>query len=355
MVIALSVIGVVTVTSVDETLRNKQIMGIAMGVGVMIVLSLIDYTLLLKLYWVTYAVTLALLVAVEFYGHESHGAERWLNIGGFITIQPSEIAKIMLIFFFAQFIMRYREKVETLWFVLLCVLILAPVVVLVILQPDMSTSIMLVVIFACTLFTGGIDRRIVVGVLLLILPAAILVIYSASWEDSPFLTTYQQGRILAWLHPEDYADGDAYQTLNSMMAIGSGQLSGKGVNNNEITSVLNSGYISESQNDFIFTVIGEEMGFIGATAVVILIGAISVKCMLKASRAKDLSGRVICAGVGSWICFQGFLNIAVATGIAPNTGIPLPFVSSGLTSIICVYMGIGFVLNVGLQGRQWFY
>ena len=133
------------------------------------------------------------------------------------------------------------------------------------------------------------------------------------------------------------------------MAIGSGQLHGKGFDTNEIGSVLSSGFISESQTDFIYTVIGEEFGFVGACAVILLILAITVDAYVIAARAPDVAGRLIAAGLGTWVGFQGFLNIGVATGVVPNTGIPLPFVSSGLTSLLSTYAGVGFVLSVRMQ------
>ena len=230
----------------------------------------------------------------------------------------------------------------------ICIFLLAPPLLLVLSQPDLSTSIMICLIFAVILFVGGIDWKLVMVVLGVSIPSAIFVIYSAIREDS-FLQDYQQRRILAWLYPEDYANSEAYQTLNSMMAIGSGQLLGKGYNTNEISSVLNSGFISESQTDFIFTVVGEEFGFIGACIVVGLLLCIAIECLIAASKAKDLAGKLIATGMATWVGFQGFLNIGVATGVLPNTGIPLPFVSYGLTSLICIYGGMGFVMNVRLQ------
>ena len=179
------------------------------------------------------------------------------------------------------------------------------------------------------------------------IPAFIWILFQATRGDSSVFSQYQRNRILAWLHPENFADTTAYQTTNSMMAIGSGGLYGKGVDG--ASSFLETGYISESQTDFIFTVIGETFGFIGCCAVVILILLITVKCFLIAARAKDMQGRIIASGMGAWIGLQSFLNIGVATGLLPNTGIPLPFVSYGLTSLVCLYAGIGFILNVRMQ------
>ena len=348
----LSTIGVLAITSSNESLRNKQIIGIVVSLVIMFLFSMIDYHRLIDLYWFGYIVSLALLMIVILKGHDSHGASRWIQIGGF-TFQPSEITKIMLILFFAKFIMKYRDRIRSISFVMLCVLLLAPPVFLVLKQPDLSTSIMLLVIFTSILFVGGMDRRLLTTVMMVVVPLSILVIVSASWKNSPFLKLYQQKRILSWLHPEDYPE-DAYQTLNSMMAIGSGQFSGKGLHTNEINSVLNSGYISESSTDFIFTVIGEELGFLGSILVVLLLLAIVLKCLYIARRSRDFSGMLIAVGVAAWLGFQGFLNIGVATGVNPNTGIPLPFVSSGLTSLVCEFAGIGCVLNVAMQGKKFY-
>ena len=348
----LSTIGVLAITSSNESLRNKQIIGIVVSLVIMFLFSMIDYHRLIDLYWFGYIVSLALLMIVILKGHDSHGASRWIQIGGF-TFQPSEITKIMLILFFAKFIMKYRDRIRSISFVMLCVLLLAPPVFLVLKQPDLSTSIMLLVIFTSILFVGGMDRRLLTTVMMVVVPLSILVIVSASWKNSPFLKLYQQKRILSWLHPEDYPE-DAYQTLNSMMAIASGQFSGKGLHTNEINSVLNSGYISESSTDFIFTVIGEELGFLGSILVVLLLLAIVLKCLYIARRSRDFSGMLIAVGVAAWLGFQGFLNIGVATGVIPNTGIPLPFVSSGLTSLVCEFAGIGCVLNVAMQGKKFY-
>ena len=348
----LSTIGVLAITSSNESLRNKQIIGIVVSLVIMFLFSMIDYHRLIDLYWFGYIASLALLMIVILKGHDSHGASRWIQIGGF-TFQPSEITKIMLILFFAKFIMKYRDRIRSISFVMLCVLLLAPPVFLVLKQPDLSTSIMLLVIFTSILFVGGMDRRLLTTVMMVVVPLSILVIVSASWKNSPFLKLYQQKRILSWLHPEDYPE-DAYQTLNSMMAIGSGQFSGKGLHTNEINSVLNSGYISESSTDFIFTVIGEELGFLGSILVVLLLLAIVLKFLYIARRSRDFSGMLIAVGVAAWLGFQGFLNIGVATGVIPNTGIPLPFVSSGLTSLVCEFAGIGCVLNVAMQGKKFY-
>ena len=353
MVIILTIIGIMSIGSADPGSQNKQIAGMAIGVVIMIFLSLLDYLWFMKFYIVAYLTNLVLLgLVLSPLGSSTNGAQRWINLFG-ITFQPSETAKILLILFYAQFIMKYKDKVKNLGFIIICLIFLVPPLLLIASQPDLSTCIMVMIIFSSIIFVAGINWKIVAFVMGTAIPLALFIIYNAVQGESSILHDYQQRRILAWLHPEDYANSDAYQTLNSMMAIGSGQLYGKGYNTNEISSVLNGGFISESQTDFIFTVIGEEFGFVGAVLVVALIILIAIRCFMISLRARNVAGQVIAAGVGAWIGFQGFLNMGVATGVMPNTGIPLPFVSYGLTSLISVYIGVGFVLNVRLQGNRY--
>ncbi len=352
MVVGLTAIGIMAIGSADPASRKKQILGLVMGVVAMVFLSVLDYLWFTRFYIIFYLLNIVLLgLVLSPLGSSTNGAQRWINLFG-ITFQPSETAKILLILFYAQFIMKYKDKVKNIGFVLICLIFLAVPLLLIASQPDLSTCIMVMIIFSTILFVAGISWKLVAAVLGTAIPLALFVIYNAVQGESSLLHDYQQRRILAWLHPEDFANSDAYQTLNSMMAIGSGQLYGKGYNTNEISSVLNGGFISESQTDFIFTVIGEEFGFMGACIVVALITLIAIRCFMISRRAKTKAGEIIAAGVGAWIGFQGFLNMGVATGVMPNTGIPLPFVSYGLTSLVSIYVGIGFVLNVRFQGHR---
>ena len=171
-------------------------------------------------------------------------------------------------------------------------------------------------------------------------------------DKIPFIHKYQLGRIMAWLYPEEYPD-IAYQQQNSIMAIGSGQLWGKGLGNTDPTSVKNGKFILEPQNDFIFAVAGEELGFIGTAAIILLLLFITIQCIFIARKAKDMAGKLICCGVAALIGFQSIVNIGVASGLLPNTGVTLPFISYGLTSLWSLYIGIGLVLNVGLQPKKY--
>lgn len=156
---------------------------------------------------------------------------------------------------------------------------------------------------------------------------------------------------MAWLDPAKYAD-NAYQQQNSIIAIGSGQLYGKGLYNTDISSVKNGQFHCGTATDFIFAVTGEELGFIGCAAVIILLALIVLECLWIGSKARDYEGMLICCGFGGLIAFQTFANVCVATGLMPNTGVPLPFVSYGLTSLVMLYMGIGIVLNIGFSPKN---
>lgn len=358
MILAVSFIGVLAIGSAKESLQNKQLLGVAAGLVLMVTISLIDYSMLLKLNWLMYAANLVLLLAVMFSaaGDDAGGAQRWLEIGSF-RFQPSETAKIILILFFAQFIMKHKERFNSFKYIMLCIILIAVPWILIWKQPDLSTSIVVLLVFCTIMFVGGLSYRIIAGILAVLVPALLIFLSVALQPDSilvekELLTSYQQRRILAFINPEEYADKEAYQQLNSITAIGSGQLDGKGYKNNEISSVKNGNYISEPQTDFIFAVIGEEFGFKGSCLVVVLLMFIALECFSVGRRAKDLSGAIIAGGMGGLIVFQSFINLGVTTFILPNTGLPLPFVSYGLTSLWSLYIGMGFVLNVRLQCKR---
>lgn len=351
MVIALAVIGIIAVGSAQESLQNRQIAGFAFGLFLMLVLSLFDYSVILNFYWLIYALNLALLLLVIVMGDKGGGAQRWLELGG-LRFQPSEIAKIFIILFFAQFIQKSKEKFNTFPYIFLSLILFAAPALLVYKQPDLSTTIIICLIFCTVLFVGGLSWKVIGGALAVVIPAVIILLTLILQPDQKIISDYQKDRIMAYINKEEYANAEGYQQEYSVMAIGSGQLTGKGYKNNQISSVKNADFIAEQQTDFIFAVIGEEFGFVGACTVILLFFGISVECFLVARRAKDIAGTIIAAGVGALIGFQSFINIGVVTYLLPNTGLPLPFLSYGLTSLVSSFIGIGFVLNVGLQCKQ---
>ena len=349
-VISVTVIGILVIGSAREAVQDKQVLGLMLGLAAMLVLSLFDYSFLLKLAWPMYFGNIALLAAVILMGKGSHGATRWIEIAG-IRFQPSELSKIVVILFFAYFFMRYQEQINT--FRALAVTgVLIAIPLGLVLQSDLSTTIVTTLIFITLLFIAGINYKIIGRAAAVLIPAAIVVLYLIMQPDQTIIKGYQVNRILGWRYPQKYPD-DAYQQQNSIMAIGSGQLWGKGLNNDNFDSVKNGNFISEPQTDFIFSVVGEELGFVGSAAVIILLMLISLECILIGRKAKDLAGRLICCGMAALVGFQSFVNISVTTGLLPNTGLPLPFVSYGLTSLVSLYIGIGIVLNVGLQPKKY--
>ena len=357
-VYAISMIGVMVIGSARKSVQSQQIQGLAMGTVAMLVVSLMDYTWILKFYWLIYVFNLVLLSLVQVpfihlrpFGVLRNGAYRWLNIGGF-QFQPSELAKLLLILFFAKFFEKYREQLNT-WKILAITAVLFGIPVIFIKeQPDLSTTISIIVIFLVVIFIAGLSYKIIGAAIAVAVPSVIVFVSLILQPEQEILDDYAFRRIMAWLDPAKYAD-DAYQQLNSIMAIGSGQLAGKGLNNNSVSSVKNGSFIAEPQTDFIFAVTGEELGFIGCATIILLLALIVLECIWIGKRSRDFSGTLICCGVAGYIGFQSFVNICVATGIMPNTGIPLPFVSYGLTSLVTLFLAIGFVLNVGLQPKKY--
>lgn len=351
----LSIVGILAVGSANPSAQSKQILGVILGIIVMVVVSLIDYEWILNLHWVIYGVNLFLLLWVEFLGAEYNGAKRWIDLK-VITLQPSDFTKIFMVLFFAKYIMDNEHNMKDIKTILKAILLILPSLFLIVTQPNLSNTLCIAAIFFVVLFLGGLDYKIVgavVGVGVTAIAALLGIIAYAESADLPFLRGYQLERILAWMYPEKYALSTALQQQNSIMAIGSGQLHGKGLNNNSFTSVKNGNFLLEADTDFIFAIIGEELGFVGCCIVIFLLLLIVVQCILIGMKAQNLSGRIICGGVAAMIGIQSFINIGVATGVLPNTGLSLPFVSAGLTSIVCFFMSIGFVLNVGLQPKKY--
>lgn len=351
-VLALSIIGILAVGSAVPSAQTKQIIGVALGVTVMFIVSIIDFEWVLNFYWIIYGINLLLLLCVKFFGAEYNGAQRWIDLG-FTTLQPSDLTKIFLILFFAKFLMLHENEMKDIKIIIKCVLLVVPSLFLIVTQPNLSNTICISAVFCILMFLGGLSYKFIGTVLAIAVPCVIIFLGIAVMPNQPFLEDYQQERILAWLYPEEYASDTGYQQQNSIMAIGSGQLSGKGLNNNTTTSVKNGNFLLEADTDFIFAIIGEELGFVGCCIVIFLLLFIIIQCIIIGMKSQNLAGQIICGGMAALIGFQSFINMGVATGVLPNTGLSLPFVSAGLTSIVCFYMGIGFVLNVGLQPKKY--
>lgn len=350
--IGLTFTGVLLVGSAEPALRNKQFFGMMLGVAIMLIVSLMDFSWILNFYWILYGCNIILLLSVWIFGTESNGASRWLRIGGF-QFQPTELSKILIVMFFARFFMEHEENLNTLRTLVQTAILAAIPLMLIFSQPDLKNTITVVILICIMLYLAGLSYKIIGGAILIIVPLVVVFLFIVVQPNQKLIKDYQRDRIMTFLHSEEeeYSD-DVIQQNNSVMAIGSGQLTGKGLNNNEVASANKGNFVSESQTDFIFSVAGEELGFIGSAAILIVLFLIICECIRTGWKAKDLSGKLICCGVASIIAVQGFINICVATGIAPNTGTPLPFVSYGLSSMVSLYTGMGLILNVGLQKNR---
>lgn len=351
-VLALTCLGIMVIGSAKQSVQGRQIIGLAIGLIALAVVSMIDYVWILNLQWILYGLTIAMLLVVRFFGKDVNGATRWIDFG-FTTFQPSELAKILLVLFFAKYIMNHEDEITKPVTIIKAVLLMAVPCFLIYKQPDLSTTISIVLVFCVMMYVGGLGYKFIGIFLLITVPAAVILLSLIVHSDIDILQGYQETRILAWLQPEKYSSDEAYQQNNSIMAIGSGRLTGKGLNNNTTTSVKNGNFILEPQTDFIFAIVGEELGFVGCCIVIGLLLLIVIQCMRIGMRAPDTGGRIICCGVAAQIGIQSFINISVATGLFPNTGIPLPFVSYGMSSLVSMFIGIGLVLNVGLQQKKY--
>lgn len=331
IVLVTAIFGILVVNSADASYTLKMCFGVASGFVLMIVISFIDYNWILKFYWGIYLLNIVLLLIVQFFGKSSGGATRWIKITDSLTIQPSEFAKIFLILFTAKLISVYKDKLNDWKFLSILALLFALPIGLILAQPNLSTSILICLILISVIYCAGLNYRIIGIVLAVVIPLTFFSLIYIQNPNQQLIKSYQRDRIMAFIDPENY-DDNVYQQHYSVQAIGSGMLNGKGLNNEDASSVKNAGYIAEAQTDFIFAVVGEELGFIGGTVVLLLLAMIILECIISAIRADNFAGRLISCGMASLISFQSFINIGVATQLLPNTGLPLPFISYGLSS-----------------------
>lgn len=355
LVITAMIFGTVIIVSVESGYLNKQILGVCCCVIGMIVVSLIDYKFISKYYMVLYIINIVLLLLILIIGQgsASHGADRWFVISDSFTIQPSEFSKIILIICTAVFLDKHHEDLNKAKTLLKLAVFLAIPVALIVAEPDLSTTLCLVCTLLIIIFVGGLSLKLIGIVLLIFIPFAGGFLWYIQQENLPqFLKTYQINRILDFVYSNN-TTGTQDQQNNSIMAIGSGQLSGKGINNSTVATVKDANLISEQQTDFIFSAIGEELGFIGSVIVIAILALIVLQCIRVARRASDKRGMYIATGIGSLIAIQTFINVGVATAILPNTGIPLPFFSYGLSSLVSISAGMGLILNINLQKKKY--
>lgn len=317
---------------------GKELTWAPIGIAAMIIMMLVDYHVWKKFTGFAYIVTIGALIAVLVVGENINGATRWLKIAG-ISFQPSELAKYVIVFFLAMVIDKYG-KVKSNWKVPLLYLCAAGIFsVLVYKENNLSIASIIMFVAFIMVFVSGMSLKETFTLIALGGVLGTLGIFSAD---------YRRDRFISFLDPWKYADKEGYQLIHSLYALGSGGLFGVGLGNSKQKAL----YMPEPHNDFIFAIIGEELGLIGCIVVVAIFVVLIVAGVKVASRAKDRYGKLLATGIISVIAVQAIINIAVVTGSMPVTGVPLPFISYGGTSLVFNLAAMGVLLNISRQCKD---
>jgi rod shape determining protein RodA len=323
---------------------QRALMWTGIGMVVFILMTAFDYRWLKTLAWPLYVVNLGLLVITLAIGTGVGGSSRWVNIGP-LTFQFSELAKILMIIVLASYLGNREGRLDSFASVAGAALLIAPPWALVMLQPDLGTSLVLVSILIGTLFMSGASLRWLLAGAIAAVPAIFI-----GWEY--VLRDYQKERILSFLNPAAESQGSGWQVLQSQMTVGSGGLFGAGLTNG---AQARGGYLPVQESDFVFAVLAQELGFVGALVMFVLFMALIWRILSCGWRSKDPFGLLFCAGLASMILFQVFVNVGMVIGIMPVTGIPLPFITHGGAALISLAIGLGVIQSINLrQDRaQW--
>lgn len=346
--ILLCIIGLVALFSATQEAEldefNKQCIWLGISLVIGIIVMLIDYETLVKLSPMLYGIFILLLIAV-FFTTPVNGARSWFNIG-FFSLQPGEFDKIVVILFLAYAITkiqaRDRREINKPLKLLLILVILAVPVLLIIKQPDYGTAAAFIAAIVFMLITAGIDKKY-------ILSAVILVVIAVPIMYNFILPDHAKQRIDIFLNPEADPRGAGYNIIQSKLAIGAGGLTGMGFLKGNQTQL---GFLYPKTTDFIYAVIGEEMGFIVACSVIILYVVLITKCLYVAKTAKDETGSLIASGITGIFVFHMIENIGMVMGLLPITGVPLPFISYGGSSLITNFICIAILLNISSKRQK---
>ena len=312
----------------------KQGTWVLVGLAIMPIVMRIDYRHYRQpiVIWSALGIVALALVAVLF-GPRINGARRWFGVAG-VGLQPSELAKLAVIFFVAAVLERRMERIDELTYSLLPIaIVVGGVVGLILLQPDLGTALSILVIASAMVFAAGINYRYIAGLVLLSLPAAYIVLVSAD---------YRRRRLTAFLNPWEDPLGDGFQVIQSLIAVGTGGVFGRGL----MAGVQKLFYLPYPETDFIYAVIGEELGLLGASIVLACFCVITWRGLRTAMRAPDRFGAFLALGLTAMVAFQAFFNMSVVLGLLATKGIPLPFVSFGGSSLLISMIGMGILLNV---------
>lgn len=320
----------------------KQTAYFIAGLVAMGIFTFIDYHFWQRWAWPMYILTLLMLGAVAVAGHKALGAQRWIGVGP-IVFQPSEPAKLLLTLSLAAILSDPKRNYRRLRDLITPVVAIIPPTLLVLKQPDLGTAIIFVLILTTMLFFA-LPRLLHFAAY-----AAALAGAGALALASPLIKDYQRQRLLVFLHPKYDPQGAGWSLMQSKIAIGSGQLTGKGLYQGTQTQL---GFVPEHATDFIFTVVGEELGFLGATLLLLLYAGLLFTAMLAVAAARDRYGLLVAVGIVAMFTFHVLINVGMTVGIMPITGIPLPFISYGGSSLLTCFMAVGVLLNIHLQRNK---
>lgn len=352
--------GLIVLTSASNTVANdpyfylkKQSFFILLGLIAAVMVMRYDYTQLRRYSNILYALSIILLILVRFWGQEIRGTTGWIGIGPLPLVQPAEFTKVLLILAFAEFLNQRKGMLNTLSDMMPCFIYMGIPFILIMIQPDLGTALVYIAITVVMMFTAGANPgvllKVIAGSLLLITLILFLHFQFGMWL--PF-EDYQLKRLTVFLNP--YEDGQGgrgagWNTIQSLIAIGSGGLTGKGLFNG---TQVQLNFLPEHHTDFIYAVIGEELGFLGATFLIILYGVLIIRAIYISFNAKELYGSIMVLGITAMWLFHVFESIGMSIGLMPITGIPLPFLSYGGSSMVTNLIAVGLILSVNIRGKK---
>ena len=320
----------------------KQVVFAIIGLGLMLAFAKLDYHYLIHYSWALYGLSLVMLAAVLLLGTSSDGSTRWFDLGP-IQLQPSEFAKLSTILLLARYFSEHGGDARELRPLVISLVIVLPAAALVFIEPDLGTSIVFMSLWLGVVLVAGVSRKH-----LLVLAAAGLALAPFVWTF--LVEDYQVARVSSLVDPYEDPLGESYNVLQSQIAVGSGEFLGKGFTNGEQTQLR---YLKVPTRDFIFSVLGEEFGFVGAMLLFALFVLLLLRGVRAAQIAGDVAGQLVAVGIVVFILMQTFINIAVNLSIFPVTGIPLPLVSQGGSSLVTVFISIGILQSIIMRHRAY--
>jgi rod shape determining protein RodA len=352
VVVGLSAIGTLLVWSATEpslraagqdphTYLKKQLLNVAIGLVLMAGVSLVDTRQLRSWAPLLYGATvLALLAVLSPVGSSVNGAHAWFSLPGGFQVEPSEFAKVALIVMLASVFARARPTASGgpgIRSLLLALAVAAPLIGLVVIEPALGVALVLVVVTATMIVLSGLRLRVIAAL------TAVVAAVVAAAGGLHLLKSYQLSRFTSFLHPSADLAGAGYNAAQAKIAVGSGGMFGQGLFHGQLVA---GNFVPSQQTDFIFTVAGEELGFVGTIVIVFLLGVVIIRALRIATRADDLFGLLVASGIAIWFTFQSFVNIGMTIGIMPITGLPLPFVSYGGSAVFADMIAIGLLQSV---------